>query len=36
MMPYISAFTFDLLEDDPRDHDLLRRMNLQVNLPVEK
>jgi tetratricopeptide (TPR) repeat protein len=28
MMPYISAFTFDLLDDDPRYHDLLQRMNL--------
>jgi adenylate cyclase len=28
MMPYISAFTFDLLDDDPRYQDLLRRMNL--------
>jgi len=28
MMPYISAFTFDLLEGDPRYQDLLRRMNL--------
>jgi len=29
MMPYISIFTFDLLDDDPRYQDLLRRMNLQ-------
>jgi len=28
MMPYISAFTFDLLDGDPRYQDLLRRMNL--------
>jgi tetratricopeptide (TPR) repeat protein len=28
MMPYISAFTFDLLDEDPRYQDLLRRMNL--------
>jgi tetratricopeptide (TPR) repeat protein len=28
MMPYASAFTFDLLDDDPRYQDLLRRMNL--------
>jgi len=28
MMPYVSAFTFDLLDDDPRYQDLLRRMNL--------
>ena len=29
MMPYISIFTFDLLDDDPRYQDLLRRMNLR-------
>ncbi|GAG73968.1 unnamed protein product, partial [marine sediment metagenome] len=28
MMPYISLFAFDLLDDDPRYQDLLRRMNL--------
>jgi serine/threonine protein kinase/Tfp pilus assembly protein PilF len=28
MMPYVSIFTFDLLDDDPRYQDLLRRMNL--------
>jgi len=28
MMPYISAFTFDLLDDEPRYQDLLRQMNL--------
>jgi len=28
MMPYISSFTFDLLDDEPRYQDLLRRMNL--------
>jgi serine/threonine-protein kinase len=28
MMPYISIFTFNLLDDDPRYQDLLRRMNL--------
>ena len=28
MMPYISIFTFDLLDDDPRYKDLLQRMNL--------
>ena len=27
-MPYVSSFTFDLLDDDPRYQDLLRRMNL--------
>ena len=36
MMPYVSIFTFDLLDDDPRYQDLLRRMNLQVNLSMEK
>jgi len=30
MMPYISGFTFDLLDDDPRYQDLLQRMNLPV------
>ena len=30
MMPYVSIFTFDLLDDDPRYQDLLRRMNLPV------
>jgi len=29
MMPYVSAWTFDLLDDDPRYQDLLRRMNLE-------
>ena len=28
MMPYVSSFTYDLLDDDPRYQDLLRRMNL--------
>jgi len=28
VMPYVSTFTFDLLDDDPRYQDLLRRMNL--------
>jgi serine/threonine-protein kinase len=28
MMPYVSIFTFDLLDDDPRYQDLLKRMNL--------
>jgi serine/threonine-protein kinase len=28
MMPYVSIFTFDLLDDDPRYQELLRRMNL--------
>jgi len=28
MMPYVGAFPFDLLDDDPRYQDLLRRMNL--------
>jgi serine/threonine protein kinase/tetratricopeptide (TPR) repeat protein len=27
-MPYIGTLSFDLLDDDPRYHDLLRRMNL--------
>jgi serine/threonine protein kinase len=31
MMPYVSADTFDLLHDDPRYQDLLRRMNLPVD-----
>jgi tetratricopeptide (TPR) repeat protein len=31
MMPYVSIFTFDLLDDDPRYQDLLRRMNLPGN-----
>jgi TolB-like protein/Tfp pilus assembly protein PilF/predicted Ser/Thr protein kinase len=31
MMPYISIFTFDLLDDDPRYQDLLRRMNLPLD-----
>ncbi len=30
MMPYVSIFTFDLLDDDPRYQDLLQRMNLPV------
>ncbi|MFC2141854.1 protein kinase [Acidobacteriota bacterium] len=30
MMPYVSAFTFDLLDDNPRYQDLLRRMNLPL------
>jgi serine/threonine-protein kinase len=30
MMPYIHAYIFDLLDDDPRYQDLLRRMNLPV------
>jgi serine/threonine-protein kinase len=28
MMPYVSAFPYDLLDDDPRYRDLLRRMDL--------
>ncbi len=28
MMPYVSAYIFDVLDDDPRYQDLLRRMNL--------
>jgi serine/threonine-protein kinase len=28
MMPYVGAFTYDLLDGDPRYQDLLRRMNL--------
>jgi TolB-like protein/Tfp pilus assembly protein PilF/predicted Ser/Thr protein kinase len=31
MMPYIGGFTFDLLDDDPRYQDLLRRMNLPTD-----
>jgi tetratricopeptide (TPR) repeat protein len=30
MMPYIGAFTFNILDDNPRYQDLLRRMNLPV------
>lgn len=30
MMPYVGAPIFDLLDDDPRCQDLLRRMNLPV------
>jgi tetratricopeptide (TPR) repeat protein len=30
MMPYIHAFIFDLLDEDPRYQDLLRRMNLPL------
>jgi serine/threonine protein kinase len=30
MMPYIHGYIFDLLDDDPRYQDLLRRMNLPV------
>jgi tetratricopeptide (TPR) repeat protein len=30
MMPYIHAYIFDLLDEDPRYQDLLRRMNLPV------
>ena len=30
MMPYVSSPNFDLLDDDPRYQDLLRRMNLPV------
>jgi hypothetical protein len=32
MMPYMGIFTFDLMDDDPRYQNLLRRMNL----PEEK
>ncbi len=32
MMPYVSIFTFDLLDDDPRYQDLLSRMNLPVGM----
>jgi len=28
MMPYVGGFTYDLLDDDPRYQNLLRRMNL--------
>ena len=31
MMPYVSAYIFDVLDDDPRYQDLLRRMNLPEN-----
>jgi tetratricopeptide (TPR) repeat protein len=30
MMPYIHAYIFDLLDDDPRYQDLLRRMKLPL------
>ncbi len=30
MMPYVGAYTFNILHDDPRYQDLLRRMNLIV------
>ena len=30
MMPYIHGFIFDLLDNDPRYQDLLRRMNLPI------
>jgi hypothetical protein len=31
MMPYMGYFAFDLVDDDPRYQDLLRRMNLPVD-----
>jgi hypothetical protein len=30
MMPYVGSPYFDLLDDDPRYQDLLRRMNLPI------
>jgi hypothetical protein len=30
MMPYMGNFVFDLVDDDPRYQDLLRKMNLPV------
>jgi hypothetical protein len=31
MMPYVSIYSFDLVDDDPRYQELLRRMNLPMD-----